>query len=123
MLDDDDQMREVMNANQRKWWRRWMIWLVGCVVVGVVAAVVAIVHAVSSDPKPPNVDKAALESYIQRWEAKRYPNTQIKVSCPSGIPIVAQTSFHCIARDGSGNSERVTVTIENSKGRMTWVAG
>jgi len=69
------------------------------------------------------IDQHWIEGGIKVWAEKQYPHTQAKVQCPADVPIKAGSTFHCIVTDQHRNSVRVTVTIENDKGYVTWVAG
>jgi hypothetical protein len=72
---------------------------------------------------PATLDQQRLEGKIKAWAVKNSgPNTQVKVTCPADIPIKPQTDFHCLVSDQHGTALRVTVTIEDATGYVTWVA-
>lgn len=48
---------------------------------------------------------------------------RVTVDCPSQIDWEAGEEFHCFAEDGSGQSARVTVTMENDDGEWSWQMG
>lgn len=74
--------------------------------------------------EPATLDHARLVASIKKWAVKGSGGYQlIKVTCPSDIPIEAGRDFHCLVSDDQGNKIRVTVTIEDDKGTVTWVQG
>lgn len=94
------------------------------IAVGVAAAVVIgfVLVALLHNPHG-TIDSTRLERQIHTWAVKESPDVaSIKVQCPGGIAIHAGDTFHCIL-SGGGQSERLTVTIENNKGYVTWVVG
>jgi hypothetical protein len=122
MLDDDDQLREVMNANAGRIWKtyRWWLVVVAVVAVGFIGSLV--VHFAESGTHQV-VDQAKLEQQIHTWAVeKERASPSVKVSCPGDQPQKADTTFHCVL-SGGGQSVRLTVTVENDQGYLTWVTG
>jgi hypothetical protein len=89
----------------------------------IVVAAIALVLAACGTSGEQTLDHDALVAQIHRWAvAKEKAAPSVKVDCPDDIPIKAGTNFHCLI-SGGGQSVRVTVTIENDKGYVTWVVG
>jgi hypothetical protein len=69
------------------------------------------------------IDHARLEREIHHWAVKREQvSPRAHVTCPADVPIKAGSTFHCLISAG-GQTVRLTVTIENSDGYVTWVVG
>jgi hypothetical protein len=105
---------------------RWLLIIsAGIVVVAMaVGGLGAVAGQLADSGSHATIDQARLESEIQKWAVKNSNGYQlIKVDCPSDVPVKAGTNFHCIVSDDKGASIRVTVTIENDKGTVTWVQG
>jgi hypothetical protein len=82
---------------------------------------VAVLLLASCGTHTETLDQQRLEAKIKAWAVKQSgPNTQVKVSCPADIPIKPGTDFHCLVSDQHGTSIRLTVTIENDQGYVTW---
>jgi hypothetical protein len=74
----------------------------------------------SSKPTTTTIMHGALDAKMKLWAVRQHiVPAPASVQCPSGIPIKAGTDFHCLVR-GGGQTVRVTVTIENDKGYLTW---
>lgn len=70
------------------------------------------------------IDTPRLERQIENWAAKQSSGvTGINADCPDDISIEAGRDFHCLLTDDQGDAYRVTVTIENSDGDVTWITG
>lgn len=69
------------------------------------------------------LDHDRLVAQIHTWAVdKEKADPSVKVSCPDDIEIEPGTEFHCLIR-GGGQAARLTVTIENDNGYVTWVVG
>lgn len=69
-------------------------------------------------------DIPAIESEITTWAEDNSPEgTDIEVDCPDTIEWRTGGDFHCIVSDQNGETVRVTVTMENDDGDVTWVVG
>ena len=89
--------------------------------LGVILAA-ALLAGCGGDTKD-HIDHTRLERAIHTWAVhKGGADTSVKVQCPSDVAIQAGATFHCIVSEHR-QSVRVTVTIENDKGEVTWVAG
>lgn len=65
-----------------------------------------------------------IEHEIKTWAQDQAPaGTRVKVDCPDTIEWRTGGDFHCIVTDRQGASLRVTVTMENDAGDVTWTAG
>jgi hypothetical protein len=71
----------------------------------------------------PTLDHAKLVSEIHTWAVdKEKADPSVRVQCPDDIEIKAGSTFHCLLSAGK-QTARLTVTIENDKGYVTWVVG
>lgn len=60
-----------------------------------------------------------LENGIRHQYDKQ--GVSVKVTCPSDVEIEAGRTFHCLVNDdNSSDTVRMTVTIENDDGYVTW---
>lgn len=102
--------------------RGWLIaGGIGAAVVVVAAALFILAQLGGSATG--TVDHVRLETEIHDWAVqKEKADPSVKAQCPSDIPIKAGSTFHCFL-SGGGQSVRVTVTIENHKGDVSWVVG
>ena len=72
------------------------------------------------------IDSRLLEKDVDAWvhqQATTHKNEKVDVNCPDGVKAEPGRTFHCVVTDKQGESLRVTVTVENSDGDVTWVAG
>lgn len=65
-------------------------------------------------------DIPGIESGIEEWAAKQDIG-RVSVDCPDSIEWKTGSDFHCVMTDKQGSSARVTVTMENDDGDVTWV--
>jgi hypothetical protein len=126
MLDNDDQMRAVIDARRahvRGNWTSfaWVV-LIGLVIAGG-AALISSMHTASSSAG--TVNSVRLEKQIKPWAVDQgVLGSAIKVECPSGQSAKAGTVFECLVSQtgkGARSGLKVAVTIENAKGDATWV--
>lgn len=73
--------------------------------------------------RPDERDSAPIESAIRAWTDKHTPNpAPISVVCPDPVEWHVGGTFHCLIRQKQ-QTLRVTVTMENDAGDVTWVTG
>lgn len=68
------------------------------------------------------IDTSALEASIAS-DLEDQPGSgsaNVSVECPESVKGEPGREFHCIATDDQGNSARITATIEDEDGYVTW---
>jgi hypothetical protein len=69
------------------------------------------------------VDIPEVEQQIEAWARTELGAVRgVSADCPSSIEWRTGGEFHCIVKDRTG-SVRITVTMENDEGDVTWIAG
>lgn len=85
-----------------------------------IGAVLVLALALTGCGGDKTLDHARLVQRIGAWADKNgVPGA--KVDCPDDVTIKAGRTFHCLVSKG-GQTVRLTVTIENSDGYVTWEA-
>jgi hypothetical protein len=88
-----------------------------------IGAVLLVLALAACGNKPDTLNHAKLVDDIHTWAVKKEKaDPSVKVDCPGDIEIKAGTEFHCLLRGGN-QTARLTVTIENNDGYVTWVVG
>lgn len=67
-------------------------------------------------------DIPQVESTIEKWAVEQHIG-RVSVDCPDSIDWDTGENFHCVMTDKGGETARVTVTMENDDGDVTWVLG
>lgn len=85
----------------------------------VIFAVVGVIwNAAQKDERP----TGEIADQIKTWAEENTPGgAAFDVSCPDPVEWKVGGTFHCIASQGR-HSARVTVTMENDAGTVTWLA-
>jgi hypothetical protein len=103
--------------------RRRVNWFIVGPVIAVVVALAVIGASAVIGGRSKTIDDVRLESKIKTWAVeKQDASPSVKVSCPSGVQIKSGATFHCLLSAGR-ETARLTVTIENNNGDVTWVVG
>lgn len=100
--------------------QRRRTWVVATALVVVLALVVGLVlwlpQALSGRHE---LDTDAVAAQVSDT-LSRGTGTQVDVSCPSGIPLEAGSTFTCTATAPDGSSQDILVTQTNDQGDVTW---
>lgn len=106
------------DGRPRHWIVRYGRWAVGPLIVLLLLIVgPSVWDAIKTSQM--EADIPAIEKAIRDDLADQGSNAT--VDCPSSIDWEAGSEFHCVATDDQGGRYRVTVSMENDEGDVTWV--
>lgn len=89
-----------------------------------IVALLVIGYVIWRSVQGDEMDSRRVETALEHWTAKQSPNASgITADCPDHIEVDPGREFHCIVTDDTGDSIRITVTIENDDGDVTWAVG
>ena len=96
--------------------RRTGMWV--AIILVVVLLVVAGVAAALLLLRPKTIDAQNLQTKISA-ELSRQVGSNVTVSCPSGQPAKAGTTFECTAT-ANGDTGQIKITVNDDQGNVTW---